>query len=338
MGKKIFVLGNSRSGTTMLARMLDKHDLITDLNELHYIEELVTGEEFNSELTLSSEKALKLGAKLISRIEDGYFHSTLDSKYIELAAKILGVNDGNSSVTSSKVYELITETYANQRSCEFTIDQTPRNVFYVPEILQQMPTAKIIALIRDPRDICLSQKGKWRRRFLGAKIPMTESFRAWANYNPIITAKIWKSAARAITTSANDFNVMVVKYEDLVKEPENRLREICKYLNVTYDPSMIAIEKVGSSVQKDKLGSRGVDKSRVEAWRSGGLLKSEIEICESITNAELISFDYELSQIKGSRIVKLYFYLVIPFKMSLSLILNLKKVSSLFQWLKKRGS
>ena len=56
-------------------------------------------------------------------------------------------------------------------------DQTPRNVFYIDEILKFYPQAKIINMIRDPRDVLLSQKRKWKRRFLGGTdLPIKESF------------------------------------------------------------------------------------------------------------------------------------------------------------------
>lgn len=46
-------------------------------------------------------------------------------------------------------------------------------------------------MVRDPRDVLLSQKYKWKIRFLGANnIPYREVLRCWANYHPIAIAKL----------------------------------------------------------------------------------------------------------------------------------------------------
>ena len=46
-------------------------------------------------------------------------------------------------------------------------------------------------MIRDPRDVMLSQKNKWKRRFLGAKqIPLREVVRSYVNYNPILISDV----------------------------------------------------------------------------------------------------------------------------------------------------
>jgi len=39
--KKIFIVGNSRSGTTMLARILGNHDNVFTFHEIHFFEQLV---------------------------------------------------------------------------------------------------------------------------------------------------------------------------------------------------------------------------------------------------------------------------------------------------------
>ena len=50
-------------------------------------------------------------------------------------------------------------------------------------------------MVRDPRDVLLSQKNKWKRKFLGANdIPFFELLRARFNYHPYTISKMWKTA------------------------------------------------------------------------------------------------------------------------------------------------
>ena len=73
--------------------------------------------------------------------------------------------------------------------------QTPNNLFYIKDILQEYPHAKVINMVRDNRDVLLSQKHKWKRKFLGAQgIPLFESFRSMFNYHPITTSLVWNSS------------------------------------------------------------------------------------------------------------------------------------------------
>ena len=59
----IFIVGNSRSGTTMFSRILNNHDEIFSFHEIHFFEELVSANELNK--AISSDNASILLAKLI---------------------------------------------------------------------------------------------------------------------------------------------------------------------------------------------------------------------------------------------------------------------------------
>ena len=66
----IFIVGNSRSGTTMFSRILNNHDEIFSFHEIHFFEELVSANELNK--AISSDNASILLAKLISIQRIGY--------------------------------------------------------------------------------------------------------------------------------------------------------------------------------------------------------------------------------------------------------------------------
>ena len=52
-------------------------------------------------------------------------------------------------------------------------------------------------MVGDQRDVLLSQKNKWKRRFLGSSsIPLSEAIRSYINYHPILTAKVWNSSLK----------------------------------------------------------------------------------------------------------------------------------------------
>ena len=59
--KQIFIVGNSRSGTTMLGRILNNHSEVFTFKELHFFYTLWSGKEI-----LSYSESINLLAKLFN--------------------------------------------------------------------------------------------------------------------------------------------------------------------------------------------------------------------------------------------------------------------------------
>lgn len=336
MLRRIFVVGNSRSGTTMVARMLGKHSEIMDLNELHFIEQAVTEEQFFSSNPVSVDESLRVGAYLVSVIEDGYFNAEVNSEKKLKASKILSTHRAYPRLQISQIYSHVCDYYALQNEKKLPLDQTPRNVFFISTLLKSYPDARVICMVRDPRDVLQSQKGKWKRRFLGGNIPLFESFRSWANYHPYIASKIWKSAVISGAAYSGDSRVMVVKFEDIVSSPEINVRKICSHCQVPFEKILLDVEQLGSSERLDKDTAKGFDQSRVEAWKSGVLSSVEISICDKVTSEARQLYGYSDANITINKIIIIFIYLSLPFKLCLSLILNISRVKSLRTWIKKR--
>ena len=61
--EQVFVVGNSRSGTTMLANMLGRHSAMGSLREMHFFEQLWTSAD--RDRALSAAEATELAARLL---------------------------------------------------------------------------------------------------------------------------------------------------------------------------------------------------------------------------------------------------------------------------------
>ncbi|MCO6184848.1 sulfotransferase [Rhizobium sp. L1K21] len=336
MSGQIFVVGNSRSGTTMVARILGRNSRVQDLRELHFIEQMISGEEFSSGQALARERALELAARLISVIRDGYFYGTAGEAYRADAEAALSSVEDWPSVTAAQLFEAVRFAEAKRAGKDIPIDQTPRNVFYITDILAAYADAKIVCMVRDPRDVCLSQKGKWRRRFLGANIPIFEAIRSWANYHPVVTTRIWRQAVRAGDAAASDPRVLVIRFEDITADPQGVVQRLCTHTGVAFEPEMLNVARVGSSDRKDETGASGVDASRVGTWAAGGLSAAEIAICEKEAGALLEAHGYEKSGLKSNPFGILLWWGLLPLKMALALALNLRRVKNLLSWARKR--
>ena len=160
----------------MMGRILGKHPSIYTFGELHFFGQL-SAPPFLSELP--EEEIEKLAAQLYCIQREGYRthgnpHRFLEEAQVFLAGLTLYPE------TSAALFEAFLHHEASENDRVIPCDQTPRNVFYIQDILELYSEAKIINMIRDPRDVLLSQKRKWKRRFLGGSdLPIKEMLRDW---------------------------------------------------------------------------------------------------------------------------------------------------------------
>ena len=61
--KIIFIVGNSRSGTTMMLRILNNHQQLMVLNELHFFEQLWSPQD--KDKLIAADEAKLIAAKLV---------------------------------------------------------------------------------------------------------------------------------------------------------------------------------------------------------------------------------------------------------------------------------
>jgi hypothetical protein len=329
--KGVFVVGNSRSGTTLMSRILGSHSAIYQLNELHFYEELYEPKEID--LALSISEMSKLCNTLIERDELGYLEykskqMPKNYSYPEIPITLSNPVDAYKLALQHRI-----EKYHKGIFCE----QTPRNAFYIEHILNAFPEAEIVFMIRDPRAVLLSQKHKWKRRYLGAaEIPRKEAIRSWANYHPFIISKMWNSIAKIAIKYENHPRVNLVIFEEFTCNPQPFLQNICSKLQIDFEPSMMEVDVKGSSTSLDKK-EKGIVAKKSNEINFKGITAAEKYICERI-NADLI-LRFNFVNIQRNRTpyfgLTLNFFLFF-FKSGFSLMLNLKRFKNIGKTLKKR--
>ena len=140
--------------------------------------------------------------------------------------------------TSLEIFARFLEYTSKINHSEISCDQTPENIFYLKEILDYFPEAKIINMVRDPRDVLLSQKNKWKRRYFGASsIPFNEVTRSYFNYHPITMSKIWNTVIFSSNNFQNDKRFKTIHFENLLLNSKTVILELCNfYLIIRSNP------------------------------------------------------------------------------------------------------
>jgi hypothetical protein len=327
----VFVVGNSRSGTTMVARMLGLHSAIHTVREVHFFEELWVPEDRGR--VLDRGAALKLAVTLVQRAREYYQYPSEAGRYDADAAAV--VDAMVEPLTAENVFAATLGSLARAAGKTTACEQTPRNVYFIDEILGLYPDAAIVAVIRDPRDVLASQKNWWRMEEQGGKpIPRLIRMRHWANYHPVLTSLLWRGGARAQLAAGSRERVLQVRYEDVLATPEIQARRLAEGLGLEFEPAMLDVRRVGSSLRSDE-SSTGIDASHRGQWRSH-LRPAEVWISQRLSAAEYAAFDYQPEPLRAPVAGVTWTMAQLPAKVVMVLALNLRRSRNVWASIRRR--
>lgn len=330
--QQIFVVGSGRSGTTMMGRILGNHSHVFTFNEIHFLGWLSSKEKMHQHL--SKQQAVALLSELFAIQEDGIFLKKDPKNFYTKADNCLQEKENLQEV---EVYKLFLATITAENNGQVACEQTPKNIFYINELLKAFPDAKFIHIVRDSRDVLLSQKNKWKRRFLGAsKIPLKEAIRSYMNYHPITSAKFWKSAVEHGGKMENHPRVLQVKFENVLMHSEKEIKTICEFLGLEFEEKMLAVPNIGSSTEEDKEAELKIDQSKISKWKKGGLNNAEIFLAQLISKKIMTTYQYPLKHFTFPPICIIFYLFTFPIKAGLALLLNLKRIGNVSEMIKHR--
>ena len=334
--KPVFIVGNSRSGTTLMGSILGLNSEVFTFEELHFFGTLWSQSDRYTKLT--SNQAEALTAKLLA-IQDEDVISHKDPKLFAEEAKAIVKNIEPQSYTATDILQAFLTYSAEKNGKSIPCEQTPRNVLYIAELLELFPHCHIINMVRDPRDVLLSQKYKWKIRFLGASnIPYREAIRAWTNYHAITISKLWNVAVNSAAKYDSD-RLITIRFEDLITQPEKIIRQVCKFAELEFAPEMLQVSQSEGGVSSHKKiapGQKGIDSKATGKWKKGGLSKTEMYLCQQITKENMQRHNYTIEPIKANPIRVVLSWLFLPIKLALAVMFNLQRMKNIIEEIKKR--
>ena len=272
----------------MLSRILGNHSRILGLRELHYFGDLCDPADKGQ---LDNRALHHLAAMILSRQAREVWGT--DPTELELSrARQVCDSLAPEQRTGYGVFAATLASLAADAGKSIVCEQTPRNVFYAQSILANLPGAALVHVVRDPRAVLASQKNRWKMRLLGAeRVPLYEMIRTWVNYHPVTMAKLWNGATEAALRLRGHDRVMIVRFEDLIADSEERIGDICRFLDVPYEPAMTLVPKWGSSNVEHDSDKKGLSKDVLDRWETV-LSDGEVEIVERTTGALMSRFSY----------------------------------------------
>lgn len=273
----LFVVGMPRSGTKLLRDLLNQHTRVgippieTQFFP-HAIERLGTRPEFDDQ-----DLSLLRGI-----VEDSTFfwNMTKEGREYDTATLLAGLEASDwNSVARRLIYEGLPE----DEEVEIWGDKTPAYLAHLPLLHRTFPTARFIHLVRDPRDRSLSVRRTWGKHVLRA-------------------ADRWATnvmAARRFVENEVDVELLEVRYEDLLDEPEKSLRRIAGFLSIEFEQEMLTLHSP-SETYGDASGRAKIVQGNTGKFQSG-LEESEVQRIEEIAWSGLQAFGYEVQHAEGPR-------------------------------------
>ncbi len=168
------------------------------------------------------------------------------------------------------------------------VEKTPAHVRELAAVFKRYPDAKVVFMIRDGRDVAVSL----RKRFGDFE----KGLKRWLDDNR--DGLEWVDGKR----------VMMLKYEDLVKNYEQVMPEVCRFIGEPFEEGMLAYHEqpayVFSKNLKDPGAESGKDHKHYRNWQinqklfdGSGKWKTEMTEAEKVRFKEaaqdlLVQFGY----------------------------------------------
>lgn len=266
--KPVFIGGCDRSGTTMLGAMLGMHTECLTVPESQFKIDVLRN------VNLNEDKANLLSVLNMIKKHPRFRLWSLDIDSTPISE----------DTSCSQLIEWIVKKYGEKvgkETCRVWVDHTPANIRYGTTLLNLFPEAKMVHIVRDGRAVASSiMRLDW-------------------GPNTIIEAARWwveKVGYGLAAESSWGSQIIRLKYEDLVSEPEHTLKTLCAFLNIDYQASMVAghgFKVPAYTAKQHVLVGKKPDVKRVNAWKEE-LTPRQVEIFESLTGDFLSYLGYDL--------------------------------------------
>lgn len=275
----LFIVGSGRSGTTLLASLLNKLPLVHITKETGFISRAIPLLE---DIDKNGASPALIGLVNSWLAAEGWRERASTEGFGQYCART-----GASGAAAFIHYVWQLECDRDPATLDIIGDNTPAYVWAIAQLVHMFPNARFIHMVRDPRDVAASMMGM---KF-GANTALTAALEWQANVGA------WMAAERIIAPELR----MELRYEDLCRDPQASMVHVARFLgqevsalkSVLTDPPAWQ-PGFGTVAEKahHRLLSQAVSPSRIGRHVTQ-LSKRDIELVESVTQHLMLVYGYE---------------------------------------------
>ncbi len=193
--------------------------------------------------------------------------------------------------TYGRLFALLEEHYAERLGKPRWGDKSLNTERYADPIFAAYPTARILHMIRDPRDRYASALTRWQvsRGGIGADTAM------------------WLSSVGLAKRHQRQYpdRYKIVRYETLAARPEETLRDICAFIGEDYTPAMLTM--AGAATFRDEGGNSSYGQLEPGTISTGSigrfrqvLSKRKVVFMQAYAGRDMLALGYSLEPIQFS--------------------------------------
>jgi hypothetical protein len=269
----VFVVGLPRTGSTLTRAILNHSSLVQLAGETHFLTTPVRmglgrrrgyAERIGARGALVSEDGLQRVVSTIFGAKGKSFWArmadTVDRGAFEAMLRA-------SDRSERALFETVMRQFAGPRPVSG--DKSPEHILVVPTLLAWFPNARVIHTFRDPRAIYVSLRRKEREERLGTAARLARRtgfiFEIYASTSVSIQ---WRRVAALHRRYAAAYpgRYRMLRFEELLADPERATRELCAFIGVPFEAGMLDQVVHNSSYTPKRTGS-GIDGAAADRWR-----------------------------------------------------------------------
>lgn len=277
--KTVFIVGVGRSGTSLLQSMLHAHQDVVFLPETHFFRHYIARPYTRWG---HQRGGVKLFRSMLASDEE---YQRADIPEEELLAPFL---KGTQSFNLSLVYARLLRLYREREQVSLIGEKDPRLIDYLPQLRYVFPEARILHIVRDPRDVLLSRMNA-----------------DWSAGRPdwlhVMTYRAQIVRGRHQGRRSFGARYMEVRYEELLAEPERVLRNVAMHVGFAYSDEMLAFQQsagelVHESERAWKIETMGpLLRDNIGKWQNG-LTDWQVQLTEHVCSEAFDWFGYERAE------------------------------------------
>jgi len=130
------------------------------------------------------------------------------------------------------------------------VEKTPENEFQYKLIKENFPNSKMIHMVRDPIINLASCKRN--------AINLNYNFNLLTSFRSIIM-----SMHTAENNSKENEDYLCVKYEKLIKNPKDEMKNIANFLEIEYNDSLLSTTYLGEKIKSNSMYDKHYNKSEI---------------------------------------------------------------------------
>lgn len=280
--QSIFMVGEQRSGSNLLRLILNESSSIAAPHPPHILQRMMPLMPVYGNLNKGKnfKKLIDDVCRLVELNPVPWEKVTLDRK------DVLKRCNEKSLIA---VYGAVMDLYAEAHGANAWMCKSMQNIQWADEINLYFDNPKYIYLYRDPRDVTLS----FTKAVIGEK-------------HPYFIAKQWNELQELCISQMNwhgTENIFPISYEELLKNPEEIVKNLCQFLDIEFSNKMLDFHKSKEAENSAKSSSlwenlsQPIKSNNTKKFMTE-LTTEDIKIIESVTGNVMDTLGYERAVIK----------------------------------------